>query len=184
MPIKKRKPGRPKKVHPGGRPTKYKKEFNHQAFVACKTGGLDNLQLCELFAIKEKTLYNWFNDYPEFLQSIKDGKREYDNKNIVTALKHRALGYSHPEEKIFNNGGKPLIVPTTKHYPPETAAIQTWLYNRDPENWKNKKEVEHSGNIGIGKMTDEELKKEMLELESNQKTKGAQALITEGTDKA
>ena len=166
-PKKKRSPGRPKKVHPGGRPTKYKTEYNQQAFIACKTGGLDNLELCDLFAIKERTFYDWLHDYPEFSQSIKKGKLDYDNKNVASALKHRAIGYSHKEDRIFNNNGVPLIVPTVKHYPPETNAIRTWLFNRDPDNWKDKKEVEHSGNIGIKAMKDDELDKELEELGEN-----------------
>jgi hypothetical protein len=51
-------------------------------------------------------------------------------------LFERAKGYSHPEDKIFNNNGEPLIIPTVKHYPPETAACVVWLANRQPNKWK------------------------------------------------
>jgi hypothetical protein len=48
------------------------------------------------------------------------------------------MGYSAPEDKIFNNDGKPLIVPTVKNYPPDTTAVIFWLKNRRPDEWRDK----------------------------------------------
>ncbi len=52
----------------------------------------------------------------------------------------RATGYSHAEDKIFNDGGEPLIVPTTKHYPPDATSAIFWLKNRQPAKWRDKTE--------------------------------------------
>ena len=38
-------------------------------------------------------------------------------------------------------------VQTIKHYPPSETAMIFWLKNRDPENWRDRQEVEHSGGI-------------------------------------
>jgi len=162
---KSRLPGRPKKKHAGGRPLKYQKEYNEIVFLACKKYPYTDKQLSELLAVSESTLNQWKHDYPKFSECLKKGKAEYDNKVVVSALHERAVGYSHDEDKIFLHEGKPVIVSTTKHYPPETAAIKAWLYNRDPENWKEKTEIKHSGNIGIGAMKDDELDKELSDLE-------------------
>jgi len=35
-----------------------------------------------------------------------------------------------------------LIVPTVKHYPPDTTAAIFWLKNRQPAKWREKQEVE------------------------------------------
>ena len=58
----------------------------------------------------------------------------------------------HPEEVIFCKTiqGKQKIIRanTIKHYPSDTTACIFWLKNRKSENWRDRKEVEHSGEIG------------------------------------
>ncbi|MBP2643433.1 MAG: terminase [Firmicutes bacterium] len=133
-------------VHPGGRPSKYKPECNIQAYKLCLLGATDK-QLADFFDVEEKTVNNWKEEYPEFLQSIKTGKDEADAA-IAESLFHRAKGFSHPEDKIFNDDGTPLIVPTTKHYPPDTAACIFWLKNRQKAQWRDKVETELTGADG------------------------------------
>ena len=134
-----------------GQPTKYKKEYNDLAYKFCLLGATDE-QLANFLDVAESTINNWKNTQPEFLESIKRGKHNAD-ANVAEALYKRALGYEHKEDKIFNANGKPLIVPTMKHYPPDTAAAFIWLKNRKNNDWRDKQEIEHSGNmeINIGK---------------------------------
>lgn len=121
-----------------GRPTSYKPEYAEQARKLCLLGATDK-QLADFFGVSEQSLNVWKGKHPEFVESLKIGKVDADNR-VKQSLYHRALGYSHPEDKIFNDGGKPLIVATTKHYPPDTTACIFWLKNRDPENWRDKPE--------------------------------------------
>ena len=85
--------------------------------------------------------------YPKFLESIKKGKINAD-ANVAKSLYHRACGYQHKEDKIFHNPSakkkkdRVVIVPTTKHYPPDTAAAFIWLKNR--AGWRDKQETELS----------------------------------------
>ena len=37
------------------------------------------------------------------------------------------------------------IVPYTEHFPPDTAAAFIWLKNRQPDRWRDKKEVHETG---------------------------------------
>jgi len=74
------------------------------------------------------------------MQVLKRGKDKADT-NVIESLYRRAIGYSHPEDKIFNNNGKALIVPTTKHYAPDTTAAIFWLKNRRPEEWRDRQEI-------------------------------------------
>ena len=126
-----------------GRPTDYKEEYNELVYKFCLLGATD-IQLSEFLGICESTLNNWKNDYPEFLASIKKGK-DIADAEVGAALFHRATGYSHPEDKIFNDGGEPLVVPTIKHYPPDPTSIIFWLKNRQKDKWRDIKATEHTG---------------------------------------
>lgn len=134
--------------HPGGRPTDYKEEYNDIAYKLCKNHPVTDMQLAELLNVTEKTINTWKQKHPEFLQSIKEGKA-FRDQIVERSLYERAVGYSHPEEKIFNNQGEIIAYETTKHYPPDTGAAAFWLKNRQPERWREKIEVKTTGNIQI-----------------------------------
>lgn len=68
-------------------------------------------------------------------------------------LYQRATGFSHPEEKVFLYYGKPKVVPTTRHYPPDTTTAIFWLKNRDKENWRDKHDIA----IDFDSLSDEQL---------------------------
>jgi len=129
----------------GGRPDKYDVKYNEQVFKLCLLGATDK-QIADFFGVCEKTINNWKKKEPEFLQSLKKGKMQADAE-IASALYHRAKGYSHPEDKIFNDNGSSLIVPTTKHYPPDTGAAFIWLKNR--AGWKDKQEVDMNATVSL-----------------------------------
>lgn len=124
---------------PAGRPTQYKDEYAEQAYKLCLLRSKD-LDLAGFFNVSEATVNVWKHKHPEFIESIRKGK-EIADIEVAAALKHRAVGYSHDEDKIFMHNGKPVIVPTTKHYPPDTAAAFIWLKNR--AGWKDKQTQEH-----------------------------------------
>lgn len=143
---------------PGGRPTKYKEEYNELVYKLSLLGATDR-EMADIIGVGEKTLNNWKEAHPEFLQSLKEGKQSAD-ANVASRLYQRAMGYEHPEDKIFNDNGLPLIVPTIKHYPPDPTAAIFWLKNRQPQKWRDRKEHELSGPGGgpiQAQMSDEEL---------------------------
>ena len=133
-------------VNKGGRPTKYKEEYAEQAYKLCLLGATDK-ELADFFNVEEQTINNWKKDEEgnetEFFESLKRGKHIADAE-VANSLYQRAKGYEHPEDKIFNNDGEPLIVPTTKHYPPDTGAAMAWLKNRQPDKWREKQEIDHT----------------------------------------
>ena len=128
-----------------GRPTKYKPEFNRQAEKLCLLGSTDK-DMADFFEVDESTINRWKIEYPEFCESIKRGKISAD-ANVASRLYKRAIGYEHDEDKIFNNQGEPLIVPTIKHVQPDTTAAIFWLKNRQPKMWRDKQEIEHGGSV-------------------------------------
>lgn len=127
----------------GGRPTKYKEEYNEQVRKLCLLGATDE-RIGNFFEVDEATVNRWKIEYPEFRESIREGKETAD-ANVADALYNRALGYSHKQDHISNFQGEITITPTTKHYPPDTGAAFIWLKNRG--GWKDKQEVEHSGEV-------------------------------------
>lgn len=126
------------------RPTKYKAEFAEQARKLCLLGATD-ADLAEFFEVSEQTINTWKKSHKAFLESIKKGKVLADAE-VATRLYERALGYSHPEEKVFQNAGEIITHQTTKHYPPDTTAAAIWLNNRKPDRWRNKPEPDGDGN--------------------------------------
>jgi hypothetical protein len=140
-----------------GRPSRYKAEYAEQAYKFCLLGATD-VRLGEFFGVSEKTINTWKEAHPEFLQSIKSGK-ELADAEIAHSLYHRAKGYSHQAVKIFNNQGEIIVEPYTEHYPPDTGAAMAWLKNRQPKNWRDKQEIEHSGaiDVDIERMNDDEI---------------------------
>ncbi len=133
-----------------GRPSKYKPEYAKLADKICQFGATDD-DLAEIFGVNERTINRWKKENPEFCQSLKKGKNYFDNK-VEMALAERAIGYSHPEEKIFNHSGKILRVETIKHLPPDVTACIYWLNNRKPKEWATRKAVESE--VSVNKTPD------------------------------
>lgn len=138
-----------KEKHPGGRPPSYKKIYCVQAEKLCRLGATDK-DLADFFNVCEATINNWKDKYPQFLESVNEGKK-YPNEEIVKSLFQSAKGYSHKEDKIFYDSklGKTVVEPTIKHYPPNFNSIQLWLLNRMPEDWRNKQDINLSGKLDL-----------------------------------
>lgn len=130
--------------NPGGRPTKYEVEYVGQVYKLCLLGATDE-QIADFFEINVDTVHEWTAQHPEFSDARKRGKAEAD-ANVAEALYNRALGYTHPEEKIFQNNGEIIRADTLKHYPPDTAAAFIWLKNR--AGWRDKQSHEVTGADG------------------------------------
>src|SRR5687768_3031374 len=109
----------------GGRPSKYD-SINLDKVKQLASRGWTDAEMAAFFEVDESTWTRWKDSHPEFCTSLKDWKIEADYR-VERALYERACGYSHAEDKIFNYEGTPLIVPTVKHYPPDTAAAIIWL---------------------------------------------------------
>ena len=103
--------------------------------------GLTNPRISQLLDISRETLNKWMNAHPDLADAIKKGRDHADSK-VAKSLYQRAMGYSHPEDKIFLHRGQPVIVNTVKHYPPDTASAIFWLKNRQKELWRDKIEYE------------------------------------------
>jgi len=129
---------------PAGAPTKYNPKLLKLIEILCETGMTD-VELTEALTdlgnpVCPATIYNWQNEHPELLETMKTAKRNAD-KNMEKSLYHRGRGYKHPETKVFCNNGVIITHEVTKYYPPDTAAAFIWLKNR--AGWQDRHEVAH-----------------------------------------
>jgi hypothetical protein len=141
----KKKRGRPRKAkdngkHPGGRPPEYDPTIHPKIVQALAAEGKSNRKLAKNLGIGEKTFYLWQSKYSEFRDAIKAGK-EWPDDMVEASLFQRAIGYSHPAQKIMVVDKEVEIVDYTEHYPPDTNAAEFWLTNRRPKVWKHKQEI-------------------------------------------
>ena len=129
-----------------GRPSKYDEQFASQAEKLCRLGATDQ-ELADFFDVSVRTLYRWKSESDEFCQALKAGKAEADDR-VERSLFARACGYEHDEVDIRVVEGEIVQTEIRKHYPPDTTAGIFWLKNRRPDQWRDKREHEHSGPDG------------------------------------
>lgn len=147
---------------PAGRPTAYKPDYVEQAKKLSKMGATD-AEMAEFFGVAISTLNLWKVKHPEFSESLSIGKEIADNR-VVSSLYQRAMGYSHPDVDIRVVDGQVVQTELIKHYPPDATAMIFWLKNRDPSNWRDKTDIEHSGSIAG--LTDDQIEQKIRELTS------------------
>lgn len=124
----------------------YRPSYDELAQHVSVVYGSSNDELAKYFKVAPSTIQNWKRNYPSFAKATRVGKEEADNA-VAHRLYRRAMGYSHPEEKIhFDREGEVIRADTMKHYPPDTGAAQFWLTNRQPTLWRQR--VEHTGPDG------------------------------------
>ena len=114
-------------------------------------------------------MYEWKKRYPEISESLKKGKEVVDIQ-VENALLRRALGYEYTEvtQEVCENaetGEMELHVTkkVTKEVIPDTTAQIFWLKNRRPDKWRDKQDMELSGEVKTNNpyagLTTDELKK-------------------------
>ena len=146
-----------------GRPSK-KDTLDLEKVRKIASKGWTDEEMADFFDVEVRTWYRWKAEDEAFCQALKDWKAEADER-VERALYERALGYSHPEEKIFYQDGQITRAETVKHYPPDTTAAIFWLKNRRPADWRDKRELDVRE---IDDMTEEEVDEALAELEDLQ----------------
>jgi len=140
-------------VHPGGRPTLYEPDYHPwTARIMAKYGHTINDMAAE-FNVAASTIYEWIERYPEFSESINDG-RNFSDDRTERSLYERANGYKWTEQEVVKlkkvewvDGHKVEderieVVPIQKSSPPDYQSISLWLRNRRPKSWRDKMEVD------------------------------------------
>lgn len=130
-----------------GRPTDYKPEYAEQAAKLCALGATD-IELADFFGVDVRTVYRWKHKHDEFCQALNAGKEKADER-VINSLYHRAIGYEQDEVKIFMPAGAdaPVYAPFRAKVAPDVTAAIFWLKNRKPDDWRDKQEHQHAGQV-------------------------------------
>lgn len=83
-------------------------------------------EIAKALKVTRKSLYEWI-EKDVFLKEAIQQQEEANIDYAESKLFERIKGYEHKEDKIFQHEGKPVIVPTIKHYPPDPTSIIFFL---------------------------------------------------------
>jgi len=130
--------------------------------------GLTDKQMARKLGMTEQAFNIWKNQHTEFFESLSRGKDKADER-VEKSLYKQALGYTYRAQKpvvVSDGNGMGSHVETAEYrerVSPSTSAAIFWLKNRRPKKWRDKQEIEHSGEIGVSvkydlnKLSSEEL---------------------------
>lgn len=154
-----------------GRPTPFTTSVHEKILELAKTGKTND-QIAEIIGVTSRSIYNWQKKHVELFQSLKEAKQVADEL-VEASLYARAIGYSHPETKVFCYEGVITEHEVQKHYPPDVVATIFWLKNRNPERWREKQPGEADVIVNnIVNKSDEELDQRLQELSAKHLLKG------------
>ncbi len=122
--------------------------------------GLIDEQIAKNLGVAYSTFRVYKSKHPALSAALKRSKAIAD-REVENALFKNATGYEYTEEqaiklkKVFYLDGKRHeeerveVVEVKKYRFPDTTAQIFWLKNRKPKEWRDKQEVEHSGDLGV-----------------------------------
>lgn len=114
--------------------------------------------VCKHVGISFETYNTWKKTKPEFSDLLKEAERErLDNLGELARSGLALLLEKHEYEEVTteyvdNGKGQPKVKArkvVKKFVMPNPTAVIFTLKNRAPESWRDKQDIEHSGNIAI-----------------------------------
>lgn len=137
----------PEKKKKAGRKSLYNPEFHPKKAGELALMGKTNPEIGKILGVNPDTLAQWKKQFPEFAEALKTSKDQADAP-VIKSLYQRALGYEYTEIKeIESNDGLRRIERTVKKVLPDVTAQIFWLKNRQPVDWRDKHNIEHTGNV-------------------------------------
>lgn len=128
--------------------------------------GLTDKQIAENMGVAERTFTDWKRKFSAISAVLKKGKEVID-RQVENALLKRALGYEYVETtKELTDLGLTVTKQVTKQVAPDTTAQIFWLKNRKPQEWRDKKETEVTGNLSVNNPFSDLSVKELRKLAS------------------
>lgn len=122
--------------------------------------GLTDEEISKNIGISRSTLSEWKNRFSDISDALKKGKEIVDI-HVENSLLKRALGYEYTEvTKELVNGQMVAVKQVTKHILPDTTAQIFWLKNRNPEKWRDSRQLRAEASVRspFSDLTTEELR--------------------------
>jgi transcriptional regulator with XRE-family HTH domain len=114
--------------------------------------GKTEQQMADICGVHISSITNWKKDNPEFFASLKAAKEIADSE-VEKCLLNKALGKIIIKEKHtgVDANGNIIDKEVIKEIAPDNTAMIFWLKNRQPDVWREKRELElsHEGKIKI-----------------------------------
>jgi len=108
--------------------------------------GATDAEIAHFFDVSVPTLSSWAAIHEDFGAALQMGGAVADER-VERSLYHRAVGYSYESEKILYDAkrGEVIRASIVVHVPPDVKAQIFWLKNRDPKNWRDRREAGMDG---------------------------------------
>lgn len=120
-----------------------------RSLVGRSKHGLTDAELAAKLGVAVRTVHRWKKDHPEFRDALIETKAILDAR-VEMSLFRRATGYLATKVEVTTEDGtETKRVTKTEEIAPDVQACRLWLMNRDPERWRDRQQVEHSGEIKI-----------------------------------
>lgn len=136
---------------------KYDPDVHPAKARECCNDGATLTELAKHFGVSRRTVCRWLNEHPDFLAAVRSG-REVADELVEHALFRRAVGFEYTETEVTEEqttmtgvgegleiAERPAVRTRTKKTKktavPDTTALEFWLTNRKPEEWKRKQEI-------------------------------------------
>lgn len=133
-------------------PSKYNPDFHIPWVRGLARRGCTVEEICDELGIVKDTFYRWCKKDVALSDALKEGRSVTDRK-VEDSLLKRALGYTTTERRTIvatKESGETYpakVEVVEREIAPDTAACIFWLKNRDPDAWRDKREVDLSENI-------------------------------------
>ena len=137
--------------------------------------GLTDEQIAMNIGCSRSTLAEWKKKHPDISDTLKRGKEVID-RQVENSLLKRALGYEF-EEITYEYGEE--IKKVVKQIPPDTTAQIFWLKNRKPNEWRDSRNIEHTGKDGGAIQTEAKLNLSNL---SDKELEALENIISKSTE--
>lgn len=125
--------------------------------------GLIDKQIAENIGVAYSTFREWVKKFPALSAALKKGKEVVD-RQVENALFKSAVGYEYTEiTKELTDSGMKVTKRVTKQVAPNPTSAIFWLKNRKPDEWRDKKETQVSGEMSVNNpfagLSEKELRK-------------------------
>lgn len=133
---------------------RYLKAFDRQAHGYALLGHTDT-EIAELLGVSESTFDTWKVENPSLRAALRKARVDA-YVGVARALHRSARGYTLKDKRVKTNGkGEVLeVIEQKRHFPPNNASAGMLLTNRLPDQWKERKSVEHSGAISLAALVE------------------------------
>lgn len=102
-------------------------------------------EIATALLISTTTLKRWVREIATFRTSLYAGM-DAANGEVARAFYKTCIGYTQKKNVPFvDKDGCEHIIEVDEYIGPNAGACMNWLKNRDPQNWSDKKQLEHSG---------------------------------------